>query len=270
MKAIIGLSILLAASAVIASATTTKKVKISDKSFKERVGIWYYGEIDRNAFTKAPELDNNNDFLNYLNISYEINSKAKFNLTLRNNLTDRNAENGEGDRYEEYDPRIGAEYVLMKNSKSKLKVKLVFEVPMSRYSFDDERITRLKPSITYTTQIDDNNKILLFAGFNKTYYKESAKPIDETSRHYVTSWISYTNSTFSEKYRFRVDIDGLMRHQEGQGDFGLKASSTEERIIAGVNFELAGLDLFPYLQHDPSGLQALNTLGAGVQIFKAF
>lgn len=276
MKKFIALTTLIAASGTFAAtSTSTTKVETSKKTLKERIGVWYYGEI----YTARVDDDQNvkgdkkTDFVNYLNVSYEIDSKSKANLTLRNNITDRQAANGSGDRYEELDPRIAVDRVLMKTDKSSLKAKLMFEVPMSRYSNyakGDKRITRFKPSMTFSTKIDDRNNLMIFGGFNKTYYHEARGSVESTSRHYVTSWISYTNTSLSEKYKLRLDLEGVMRHQGGTSDLNIASSAGEERIVAGVNFDLAGLDLYPYLSHDPSIVKATNTLGAGVQIFKSF
>ncbi|MFT6633450.1 MAG: hypothetical protein ACJAS4_003420 [Bacteriovoracaceae bacterium] len=276
MKRIIALTALIAATGSFAATTTsTTKVETSDKSLKERIGVWYYGEIDTDRVSDSDSIkgDKKTDFVNYLNISYELSSKTKANLTLRNNITDRQASNGSGDRYEELDPRVSIGTTLMKNDKSSLSAKMTAELPMSRYSnykHGDKRITRLKPSMTYSTKIDDFNSLMVFGGFNKTMYNESSKSVDSTSRHYLTSWISYTNSSLSEKYKFRIDLEGVMRHQAGTADTNVAASAGEERIISGVNFDIAGIDIFAYAQHDPSIIKAANMLGAGVQIFKSF
>jgi hypothetical protein len=276
MKRIIALTALIAATGSFAATTTsTTKVETSDKSLKERIGVWYYGEIDTDRVSDSDSIkgDKKTDFVNYLNISYELSSKTKANLTLRNNITDRQASNGSGDRYEELDPRVSIGTTLMKNDKSSLSAKMTAELPMSRYTnykHGDKRITRLKPSMTYSTKIDDFNSLMVFGGFNKTMYNESSKSVDSTSRHYLTSWISYTNSSLSEKYKFRIDLEGVMRHQAGTADTNVAASAGEERIISGVNFDIAGIDIFAYAQHDPSIIKAANMLGAGVQIFKSF
>lgn len=276
MKKIIALTALIAATGSFAATTTsTTKVETSNKSIKERIGVWYYGEIDTDRVSDSDNVkgDKKTDFVNYLNISYELSSKTKANLTLRNNITDRQASNGSGDRYEELDPRVSVGTTLMKNDKSSLSAKMTAEIPMSRYSnykHGDKRITRLKPSMTYSTKIDNYNSLMVFGGFNKTMYNKSNNSVDSTSRHYVTSWISYTNSFLSEKYKFRVDLEGVMRHQAGTADTNIASSAGEERIVSGVNFDLAGIDIFAYAQHDPSIIKAANMLGAGVQIFKSF
>jgi hypothetical protein len=276
MKRIIALTALIAATGSFAATTTsTTKVETSDKSIKERIGVWYFGEIYTARLSDSDNVkgDKKTDFINYINVSYELSSKTKANLTLRNNITDRQASNGSGDRYEELDPRVSIASTLMKNDKSSLSVRMTAELPMSRYSnykHGDKRITRLKPSMTYSTKIDDYNSLILFGGFIKTMYNESSKSVDSTSRHYLTSWISYTNSSLSEKYKFRIDFEGLMRHQAGTADTNVAASAGEERILTGVNFDIAGIDIFAYAQHDPSIIKAANMLGGGVQIFKSF
>ena len=277
MKKLIAFTTLLVATSTFAQSTNSKtKIKTKDKTFTERIGFWYYGELDRNRISNDKNVtgDKKLDFLNYLNTSYELDSKSRINLTLRMNVTDRQAPNGAGDRYEELDPRLGVDRLLMDNGTSSLRVRAVFELPMSRYSNytqGDRRITRFKPSATFSTKIDDYNRLMVFAGFNKTYYHEASASVEGTSRHYVTSWISYSNSALSEKYQLRIDAETLMRHQGGTQDLNMKASSGEERILAGVSMNIpGGVNLFPYLQHDPSLVKAANMLGGGVQIFKAF
>lgn len=274
MKKIIALTTLLAASGSFAASTNTTTTEV--KSIKDRISTWYYGEIDTDRVSNNDDEglgQQGTDFLNYLNIGYEINSSNVFNLTLRMNATDKISGNGEGDRYEELDPRVAVKTTIFKNEKSSLKWNTMFELPASRYSnyeHGDERITRFKPSMTYSTKIDDYNSLILFGGFNKTFYKRNTASVDETSRHYLTSWISYTNSALSEKYKLKIDFEGLMRHNAGKDDLNVTASSGEERILAGVNTEIAGTDLFFYAQHDPSLVKAADKVGAGVQIFKVF
>jgi hypothetical protein len=276
MRKIIALTTLIAATGTFAATTTsTTKVETSKKTLKERIGVWYYGEIStaRVSDDKNVQGDKKTDFVNYLNISYEISSKTKANLTLRNNITDRQASNGSGDRYEELDPRISVGTKLMKTDTSSLSIKMTAELPMSRYSnyeHGDKRITRLKPSMTYTKKINDYNNLIVFGGFNKTMYNKSSRSVDATSRHYLTSWFSLTNTNLSEKYKLRIDLEGVMRHQGGTADNNVKASSGEEGVLAGVNFDIAGVDIFTYAKHDPSLVKASNVLGAGVQIFKSF
>lgn len=272
MKKLITLATLLATSTTMASTSTTS-IESNEKSFTDKISMWYYGEIDTDRFSKSEDealSKNGTDFLNYLNIGYEISSTVKFDLTLRNNITDKIAGNGDGDRYEELDPRVAISKTIFKDAKSSLKAKAMFELPMSRYSIDDERITRFKPSITYTNKINDYNSILLFGGFNKTYYEQNSDSVNETSRHYLTSWISYTNSTLSEAYKLRVDFEGLMRHNAGTNDLNVAASAGEERLLAGINTEIASVDVYGYIQHDPSVVKAADKMGLGVQIFKAF
>ncbi|MDP7320041.1 MAG: hypothetical protein QF441_05500 [Bacteriovoracaceae bacterium] len=280
MKRILGLMALtVMTSALGATSTTTSTSKTTltqkSKSFTEKFSFWYFTELYSMKLTTDDNVpgDKKTDWVNYLNTSYEIDSLSSFNLTLRANITDRQADRGQGDRYQELDPRISYKRVLHKTATSSLRLSLTFEIPMSRYSdykHGDQRITRFKPSLSYSKKIDDYNTILLFAGFNKTYYKQSRTSIENNSRHYITSWFSYVNSALSEKYKLRFDAEGVMRHNGGTSDLNIASSSGEERLLAGVNFDIAGLDMFPYIQHDPSIVKATNNLGGGIQVFKAF
>ena len=86
MKKLIAFTTLLVATSTFAQSTNSKtKIKTKDKTFTERIGFWYYGELDRNRISNDKNVtgDKKLDFLNYLNTSYELDSKSRINLTLR-------------------------------------------------------------------------------------------------------------------------------------------------------------------------------------------
>jgi hypothetical protein len=273
MKKIIALATLVAAGSSLAATTSSTKVSVSDMSFSERVGVWYWGE------TGVKKLNRKNgdevqkaDSLNYVNASFKVTDKITTNLTLRMNLSDANDadEMGVADKYEELDTRIGMDYKLFDTGMFSSKVRGVFELPTSQSSINKEKITRAKAYMYLTTKFDDYNKLTAIVNYNKDFYNKAQKANAETSKYYMTQYFSYTNTALSEKIVPRIDIEMLQSHMAGGADNQLAASSGDERILIGTDIDVAGTSVYPFVSHDPSRVKAANQAGMGVQIFKAF
>lgn len=266
MKKIIALTVLTLAGSAFAQTTSTEELSVSQKSFKDRVGFWYYGELTKgNAANDNTTPDAN--FLNYLNGSYEISDSLKANITLRMNLTDESDENGKGDRFQEWDPRLGIDY----NREGLInRIRTVVEVPTSRGSQDADKIARLKLYAFATgKKIDDYNTVGAIVNYNKDFFQEP-EARSKTSQYYITQYFTWTNTSLSEAYRPKFEVELIQRQTAGRSDLDFKSSAGEERVLAGIDTDLLDINFYPYLYHDISKVKAADQLGMGVQIFKAF
>ena len=267
MKKIIALTVLTIAGSALAQTTSTGEISVSQKSFKDRIGFWYYGELTKGTVATKEDETPDSNFLNYLNTSYEISDSFNFNLTLRMNLTDTADENGKGDRFEEWDPRFGIDY----NMKSFVnRIRTVVEAPTSRGSQDADKIARLK-LYAYMTgkKIDDYNTVGAVLNYNKDFFENPASRT-ETKTYYLTQYFTWTNTALSETYRPKFEVELLQVQTAGRSDLDFKSSPGDERVLAGIDTDLLTVNLYPYLYHDISRVKAADQLGAGVQIFKSF
>ena len=266
MKTLIALTALTIAGSSLAQTISQGQMSVSQKSFKDRIGFWYYGEITKgNAAGENTAPDAN--FLNYVNGSYEISDNFNFNLTLRMNLTDEADENGKGDRFQEWDPRLGIDY----NMDSFVnRIRTVVEAPTSRGSQDADKLGRLK-LYAYMTgkQIDDYNTVGAILNYNKDFF-QSPEPRQKTRQYYLTQYFTWTNTALSEKYRPKFELELLQNQMAGKSDLAFASSAGDERVLAGIDTDLLDINFYPYLYHDLSKVKAADQLGAGVQIFKAF
>ena len=271
MKKLIAVATMIAATGAMAQSTSTTDVNTSSKSVLEKVGMWYYGEADTDAIVDAKHTkgERNTEFLNYLNVNYEISSIDSIDTTFRMYFDDSLKGPGQGDQYVELDQRVRHTRVLYKDANSRLRIRTTFELPTTDASRESDKITRFKPWLELNETIDDLNSLILGAGFNKDYRTKAQDSVDETSRHYITTFISYANSALSEDYKLRLDIEGTLRHIPGGAETDLRATN-EDRVLAGINTEILGMNVYGYAQHDPSRVKAADQLGAGVQLFKAF
>ena len=256
--------------AVDTTTTSTKKIDVSQQSFSERVGGYYYTVLSKDVLSGENTNVPGSSWLNYLNASYKLTNETKVAVTMRFEIIDSNHENGRGDRFSELDPRLGISTKLFSKGIFSVNAYMVVELPTSRESQDDERIMRLKPAIDMATKIDDYNSLMTYIGYNKTIYSEANNGVDETSRHYLEPWIVYTNKYLSEKFVFKAEYSSTLDHVAGTADSTLRKEDSGEELALGVEFDALGFALNPYIAHNPSALKAVNTLGAGIQAFKAF
>ncbi len=273
MKKLIAVATMIAATGAMSqTTTTTTDIDVSAKPLSERVSMSYYGEMDTDALTTSAQTkgERETEFLNYLYVAYELSSTSVIDTTFRMYLTDANKGIGQGDRYQELDQRIRWSKVLSKTASTRVRFRQTVELPTTEASRDANKIMRFKPAVDVSHKIDDVNSVAAAVGFNKDIYPSAPASVDETSRHYGTIWASYTNSKLSEKYKFQADVELTSRHQAGGDDLNMAASAGEERILAGVNMDILGVNVYAYTQHDPSRVVAADQLGAGVQLFTAF
>lgn len=267
MKKIIALTALALVGSAFAETKSTGEISVSDKSFKDRIGFWYWSDTYKG--TVAPKEDETPDSnsLNYVNTSYEITDSFNFNFTLRMNLTDQNDENGKGDRFEELDPRLGIDF----NNKSFVnRIRTVVEVPTSRGSQDADKIARLK-LYAYMTgkKIDDYNTVGAVINYNKDFFEDPASR-SKTKTYYLTQYFTWTNTALSERFKPKFELELLQVQTAGRSDLDFKSSPGDERVLAGIDTSILTVDVYPYLYHDISRVKAADQLGAGIQLFKAF
>ncbi|MBT4790889.1 MAG: hypothetical protein HON90_04910, partial [Halobacteriovoraceae bacterium] len=82
--------------------------------------------------------------------------------------------------------------------------------------------------------------------------------------------ITYYNTYLSENYAFKLVYDGYLEHVPGTADNNIRKDDTTEAIYVGIETEVAGMTLNPYLAHNPSAMRATNKLGGGISLFKSF
>lgn len=273
MKKIIALTTLVVAGSALAAGTTSTQVDVSKMAIKDRIGMWYWGESTVAKRTRSNgDVVQAVDFVNYLNTSFKVNNDITANLTLRGNFSDNNTEKqmGEGDNFSQWDTRLGADYTVFNNGTNKVRLRGVFELPTSQSSIDNDKITRAKAYVILNTKFDDHNKLVSLVNYNKDFYQDAQDSVDSTSKYYMTQWFSYTNTALSEKIVPKVELELVQRHMGGAADNYLTASSDEERLLVGAEFDVAGVSVYPFLSHDPSRVKALDQTGLGAQLFKSF
>ena len=264
MKTLFALTALVIAGSSLAQSTSQTELSVSQKPFSERIGFWYYGEMTKGNLA-GDNTEPDADFLNYLNGSFDISESLRFNLTLRGNFTDNLSDDTK--RFTHWDPRFGIDY----NREGLMnRFRTVIEAPTSEASQDDDKIARLK-LYTYFTgkQIDDYNVVGFIFNYNKDFF-ENPEPRSETSQYYLTEYFTWTNSRFSETYRFKVDLELYQEQKAGESDLSFGSDKSSERVLVGMDTDLLDINFYPYLYHTFDQVAALDTLGAGVQIFKAF
>lgn len=269
MKKIIAISTLLAAASTMAATTSTKKIDVSEMSITERMGGYIYLNPEKDTLSKEEVDTTDSNVLTYLQANYKITNDAKISGTFRVDMNDSLDENGKGDRFEELDPRLAISSKLWKNDTVSIAGNFTVEVPTSRASIANGKTARIKPAISATTKIDDYNTLFTWLGYNRDIYSEAPDAVADTSRFYYTPWIIYTNSYLSEKYQLKLEYSSVVRHISGAADTQIRKSETDT-LNFGVVTDIYGVEVNPYLQNDVSEVKAANTLGGGVQIFKAF
>ena len=266
MKKLLTLTALFAAvSGISAETTSTKKIDVKNQSFMERVGGYYYTVLSKGLLSSEDQSEPDSAWLNYLNASYKLSKDTSISTTLRFEVVDSNS----GDRFNELDQRVAISSKIYNEGMFSAKAYMTVELPTSRNSQDDDRIMRLKPAVALTTKFDDYNTLMTYGGFNKTMYNSANNSIADTERHYYSTWIVFTNKYISEKYVLKAEYSSTLSHVAGTSDLTIRKDENDE-LNLGVEFNIAGFDINPYIVHGPSGLKASNTLGGGVQVFKPF
>lgn len=271
MKNIIVLIALGAFSAAYAQTNTSKtQLKQKQKSFLDDMSYFYWsdmrtGTLDEEVRGNTPDTS----FYNMFNIRYRLNKNDRFNVQVRFAIEDTQDENGKGDRFAEDDARITYQRLLFQNKKTTVRATMGLQMPTSRGSqADEERILRLKPNIVIAHQFDDYNSVFFVPGYTRTLYTRGQAATADTSRFYLGSWLMYTNSYFSEKYKLRLDFETKHVHQAGAADTAIE--TTAWNVVAGVDMNIGGFSIFPYVVHDTFQAKAADLLGGGIQFFKVF
>lgn len=270
MKKLIAVTALLAVAGASAQSTSEIKVKQKKKSFAEKMSYFYWS--DMRTGTLNEEVRGNTpdtSMYNMFNIRYTMNDTHRVNVQVRFALNDTNDENGKGDRFAEDDARFTYQGLIYRDKKLTIRGTMGLQFPTSRGSqADEDRILRLKPNMFIGYKIDDFNSLLVVPGYTRTLYTRGQAPTDETSRYYLSSWVMWTNSYLSEKYKLRADLETKHIHQPGAADTSIETTSFN--IVGGVDININGLSVFPYVVHDTFGTKSLDTLGGGLQFFKVF
>jgi len=270
MKSIAMSLCLVATTSFAATTTSSTQVDISKKSFKDRLTGYYFGEIASDTLSTEEGDAADNAFANYFNIGYKISNDTKISTTTIFKIVDSNDENGKGDRFVESDQRVALGSTIFKKDKTTLKAGLRMDLPTSRGSQDKDKIIRIRPNASVGYKFDDYNNIEYWTGFYKDIYQQAESSVDETSRHFLLNEITYYNTYLSENYAFKLVYDGYLEHVPGTADNNIRKDDTTEAIYVGIETEVAGMTLNPYLAHNPSAMRATNKLGGGISLFKSF
>ena len=140
---------------------------------------------------------------------------------------------------------------------------------MAKWEFT-QRIARARLTTLLIATINDYNQFIFWGGLQKTAYKFNSDSYTDDPIDIIYTWSSWSTSALSEKYKLRVDLETATAHMDGKGDLDFMVANGSERILAGVNFDVGSVNLYPFVYNDPSLVKAADKLGAGVQIFKAF
>ncbi len=275
MKKIITLCSLLAFSGAYAQTSSETDLKQEKKSFTDKLSGWHLGIIGTDKVTtrESDGANNTSSMFNMFNFFYTHNDNLRFNMILRNNISDNGGASRSdlNNRFNEtmLNPRIGAQYFIYKSTALSIRPTIQLELPMTVGS-PEERIGNVRPGMQFISKIDDYNSLFWGATLIKAVNTRSVDPVDETSRHLLTNWIQYTNTYLSEKYQFSVQISTAAGHMPGYGDLALKSLQGSENALVGVAFNVGKVNVYPYVQHDPSEVKSVDRLGGGVQLFTVF
>lgn len=250
------------------TAKITKRMRAKPRSFTDDLSYFYWsdtrtGILDEEVRGEVPDTYSYNMF----NARYTVNDSHRFNFQLRFGLTDEIDEGG--DRFDEDDIRFTYQFLIYKDKKTTIRGTAGFQMPTSRGSQEDkDRVFRLKPNLIISHKIDDLNSLLIVPGYTRDIYARSQGEGSTNSRFYLSSWVAYSNKYLSDKYVLRADLETRHSHIAGQGDFALK--TTNLKVLVGVDCDIAGTSIYPYLVQDTLGTLATDRLGGGFQIFRVF
>ena len=251
------------------TAKITKKMRAKPKSFTDYLSYFYWsdlrtGRLDSDVRGGTPDTY----MYNMFNARYTFNPSHRINFQLRFGLTDEIDENG--DRFDEDDTRVTYQGLLFKNKQTTMRITLGFQLPTSKGSqLDEDRIVRLKPNLIISHKIDDYNSLLVVPSYTRDIYSQSQGNPTETSKFYLGSWVAYSNKYLSDKYVFRADLETKHIQMAGMSDMDFKTTSF--KLLVGVDCNIAGASIYPYLVQDTLDTTfAANRLGGGVQIFQVF
>ena len=275
MKRIIALMSLVTVASAFGQSTSQTSLKTKKKSFLDKINTSYYGELQSARLTQDQTVDistNGSTLYNSLIINYDHNSKTRFTTTIRHEVTDTNR-GAKADKFVEADPRFALRRQLLSNDRVTLFGGIMLEAPVSRYSnyeTGDERIVRGRLTTLMIAKINDFNQFIFWGALQKTAYKFNTENYNDDPVDIIYTWMSWSTTAFSEQIKFRVDVETATAHMAGKSDIEFKAADGSERILAGLNFDVKDVNLYPYVFNNPALVKAYNQLGAGLQIFKAF
>lgn len=247
------------------SSTSNQEIDISKKSFKERLAGWYWMALSKDRLSTENQDEPTNSWVNFINLNYKLTKKTSLATIFRFELVDSD----QADKFNELDQRISLDSTLYENKTFKVQSWLTAELPTSRGSQEDNRQIRLIPALGLNTKFNDHNNLFAWMAFNKVLYPGANQEVDNTKRHFLTTWIVYTNKYFSNTYDLKLEYSSAIEHIPGASDSSLKKAKNDS-LNLGMAFNFSGFNINPYLIHQVSYIKALNTLGGGLQVFKPF
>lgn len=263
MKKTILLAAALVAGSAFAETKSTTTIDTSKKSIADRIGVAYYGVLDKANFRNEGP---NTELYNMILGDYELDGGAKLQLQPIFSLVDSTQ-----DRFAEADVRIGIKKKFAITDDISYSINPRYFIPTSRGSQEDDKlIGTVRINNTLGIKIDDVNGLLLDAAFQKTINSEATASVDETSRYMIRTYASYTNTKLSEKTPIRIDYAGRFAQMAGKSDLALEPLHTIDTIYAGVNPTVSGTSIYPNVYHKLSNnLQPAN-LGIALEMYRKF
>ena len=250
------------------TAQITKRMRAKPRSFTDNLSYFYWsdlrtGTLDSDVRGQTPDTS----FYNMFNARYTVNENHRFNFQIRFELSDQ-IDHHE-DRFDEDDSRFLYQFLFYKNASTTIRGTAAFQLPTSESSqADEDRLFRLKPNLIVSHKIDDYNSILFVPSYTRDIYSRSQGFGSTNSRFYLGTWVAYSNKYLSDKYVLRADLETKHIHMAGQDDLALKTTSF--KFLLGVDCDLAGTSVYPYLVQNTLGKLASDQLGGGFQIFRSF
>lgn len=269
MKKIIALTAITLVGSALAQTTTEGELSTSQKSFSERLGVDYYGELTKQDITEEENSAPDTDLYNSLGLSYEVAENITSKLEVRWTNADNENDEGERQTFNMIDPRLRVDF---KRANAFVnKIRLLAQLPATEDSRDADLITGFRAYAFMTgKKIDDYNTINAVSFFEKAFYEDDPTPgADETRNFRLYQGINWVNTALSEKYRPKVEVEFLPINPENKAVTHLEWSGSE-RLLAGIDTEIYDVSVFPYLIHKLNSVKAVDQLGAGMQIYKSF
>ena len=268
MKKLIALTTLVAAGSSMANTTETK-IDVKDMSIADRISYSYFMEFDKDRLNEDKVSSPDAEIYQSFTMKYKLTNDLTASINPRFSMTDDNP----ADNFQEHDVRVGikkSNLFAMANGAITGSATLKLELPTSKGSQDSDKITKIKAYLGVNAKIDNYNNLFVMPYLNKSINSQASDSVAEYSRHNISTYISYSNSALSETAKFRSDVELSHSHIAGNADNSLMADAGDERILAGVDFDVKGTSVYPYVSHDPSTVKAANNLGAGIQVDASF
>lgn len=264
MKKFIGLFLLIALTSATTFAQTTKTEEEKPKTFADHLNFWIFTQPAK-ARILPKKADNKPDFsaLNLIFLHYQNGDKWRFGTQFQFTLNDSNV-----DRFREGDFRVYVDRFFKNTIFGRLRVAL--RLPTNEAAQEANRLVQLNIwAFINPIKLNDYNTISgIFGLFNKQFFTEEQD--GDQSEYSSWQYLRWTNTQLSDKYQFAMEFNFGEAHIAGGHLLSVKKNDPLGSMLAGVVFDAAGINWYPYLTHNFGTVKALDQVGAGVQIFKAF